>query len=228
MGMFKKQTFEDNIYMRLVHYCYIFLAINIALLLLNLPFFFASSLLALDSQNVVFFLVALFPFGLSILAVFAVIDEFKSNKEVEPFRAYFRYVKKYWRCGSVYWLLNLFCSLVGIGDSIFFAHIPNGQWLIPFFILLVVLSWGFTLLLYYFKVRNPEASHKDLWRVALYYLLKKWYFTVLNVILAGLILILMILKPQFGFLLTPSILLGLIYLNCSHLHRLKLKESTSV
>lgn len=63
------------------------------------------------------------------------------------------------------------------------------------------------------------------------FLLKQYYSSIpdslcesaridgLNTILVFLLLIVMVVKPQFGFLVTPCLFLGLIYLNCKQTYR---------
>ena len=85
-------------------------------------------------------------------------------------------------------------------------------------------NFGLAIMLnaWYFQVRNPQASFKDVFRISVYYGLRKWYvsclnvFTILNVCND-------VLKPQFGFVVTPVLFLGIIYLNTGKLHE-KQKE----
>ena len=66
-------------------------------------------------------------------------------------------------------------------------------------------NFGLAIMLnaWYFQVRNPQASFKDVFRISVYYGLRKWYvsclnvFTILNVCND-------VLKPQFGFVVTLS------------------------
>ncbi|MBO6454636.1 DUF624 domain-containing protein, partial [Enterococcus faecalis] len=57
-----------------------------------------------------------------------------------------------------------------------------------------------------------------------YYGLRKWYVSCLNVFLLFSMFAMMFLKPQFGFVVTPVLFLGIIYLNTGKLHEKQKKN----
>lgn len=205
-------------------WAYIFLMGNLCLLIMNLPFSLASLILAIDVRNLAVFLFALLFFGPGMIALLAVINELKEEKDVAPVHFFFQSVKKFGARGLFYWLAGWFGTVVALSDILFFSKLSNGKWLIPFFLLALVLAIAFSINCWYFQIRNPENGIKDVARLAFYCTVKKWYFSILNVVLLLIILVLMILKPQFGFILTPSILAGLIYLNAGQFFREKVQE----
>lgn len=215
--MFKKQSFDTNIYMRLLRIVYIFLMLNIAFMIAVLPFFICVMVLALDIRNSLLFGVSLLFFGPSFLAVLSVLQKLKENKDVNPFTDFFRALKANYVRGFLYGAISVFGSIFVLGDIFFMTKITNGKWLIPLFIILFIVINGIVINLMYFQMRNPLRTTRDLLMVAAYYGLRKWYVAILNVCLLVGMGILMVVKPQFGFLLTPSILMGIVYLNCTHL-----------
>ncbi|MGC6769479.1 DUF624 domain-containing protein [Enterococcus sp. LJL128] len=216
--MLRKQTFDNNIYMKLFRWAYLFLISNLCFLVAILPFFLAACLLAIDIRNLPFFLLGLLCFGPALSALFVVINTFKEEQEVEPVRSFFKAYKTFGLRGMIFWLPCWLGAIITITDSLFFAKFSYGQWLIPFFLLLLLILTGWSIHCLYFQVRNPDASIKSVGRIAFYYTLRKWYASLLNIVLFSLMLLLMMLKPQFGFILTPALFAGIIYLNAGKLH----------
>lgn len=217
--MFKQQSFETNIYMKLFHWAYLFLAGNLSFMLVSFPFFLVTITSAIDVRNLFFFLGASVFFLPAALALMAWINKWREEKEVAPFKDYFHFYFLFWKksflLGSVGWLG---CLIVG-GDILFLSQVTYGRWLVPFLFLLLILLVAIQLNSYYFQVKNPEASVTVLLKVATYVALKKWYISLLNAVLVGIVPIMMILKPQFGFTLFPVFFFGLIYLNCGRHYR---------
>lgn len=217
--MLRKQTFETNIYMKLFRWAYIFLMSSLCVTLTVTPFFLAVVSLAIDSQNILPFAISLLFFGSAVGAAMSVADGFKQEHDVAPVRQFFSaYRCLGWR-HLLFWLPGWLGSIVAAVDIFFFAKIANGQWMIPFFILLAVSGIGLSINCWYFQVKNPKASIKDIFRISIYYVFRKWYISLLNVLVFLLIPLVMLLKPQFGFIITPSVFIGLIYLNASRLHK---------
>lgn len=223
--MFKKQSFENNIYMKIFRWAYILLIGNLLFSIVNIPFFFAAICLALDVRNIPLFGLSLLFVGPAAISLLYLIDRFKEEKDVEPVKEFFRGFRRLGLKGLVFWLIGWFGIIVGIADMLFFADLPMGQWLIPFFLILILIALSVSINSWYFQVRNPESPFKDVLRMASYYALRKWYVSIINVILFALIFVLMILKPQFGFVLTPVLFLGIIYLNASQLHKVQKVKS---
>ena len=106
-------------------------------------------------------------------------------------------------------------NVLFLADVYVFAKLPGGQWLIPFFLLLLIIGVAVSINAWYYQVRNPQATMKDVLRLAFYMALKKWYASLLNLVLFAAIFAVMLLKPQFGFVITTSLFAGMMYLNLS-------------
>lgn len=217
--MLRKQTFDNNLYMKMFRWVYIFLLSSLCFTLVTLPFFLSVVFLAVDSRNIVPFTVSLLFFGPAMSALFTVVDRLKQEQDVSPVRQFFRGYQRFAIRGLFFWLPGWLGSIIAVVDIFFFSKVSNGQWLIPFFLLIAIVGIALSINCWYFQIKNPEASIKDVFNLSMYYVLKKWYISLLNVFLYVLIPLLMLLKPQFGFLITPSLLAGLIYLNASILHK---------
>lgn len=219
--MIKKQTFENNIYMRIFNWVYIFLSISLLFSFFNLPFVFCVLLLAVDPRNAVWFGLSLVTLGPASIGAIATINEFFEEKNILPVKAYFGYVKQYFLKGIAYWLSVLMVSFVLIIDIKFFMmHMIIGRFILPLFVLLIVLAIGLYLNAIYMQVKNPNHGIADVYRAAIYYLAHRWYISTINAMIFIAILILMLLKPQFGMVITPSLGIFLIYLNSRFLKEL--------
>lgn len=216
--MLRKQTFDNNLYMKMFRWAYILLMGSVCFTLAILPFSLAVLFLAVDSHNSLPFAASLLFFGPAMCAVFSVADVFKQEQDVAPVQQFFRAYWQFGLRGLFLWLPGWLGSIIACVDIFFFAKIPNGQWLIPFFLLLAAASISLSINCWYFQVKNPTESIKNILRISIYYVFRKWYISLLNVALYLLVPLLMLLKPQFGFILTPAILAGLIYLNAGKLH----------
>lgn len=80
--MFTKQTFDNNIYMKIFRWLYILFIGNLGLLLVNIPFFIAVISLDIDPRNLPLFVVTLLPMGTGMIALLGLIDTFKEEKEL--------------------------------------------------------------------------------------------------------------------------------------------------
>ena len=213
--MFAKQRFDTNIYMKLFRWAYILLMGTLCFSLVNLPFFFATISLAIDVRNVLFFALSLLFVGPGFVALFGMIDVFKEHKDVEPVKEFLRKYRQFGLRGFLYGLIGWGASVVCLADVYVFAKLPGGQWLIPLFLILMIIGLAVSINAWYYQVRNPQATMKDVLRLAFYMALKKWYASLLNLVLFAAIFAVMLLKPQFGFVITTSLFAGIMYLNLS-------------
>lgn len=211
--MFTKQTFEQNIYMKMFRWAYIFLMINICFVMINIPFFIAVTSLAIDPRNIPLFLLSFLLVGPGIIASMGVIDVLKDRKDVDPVKEFFKKYKKFAFRGFSYGLLSILGLIIGLTDIFLFMKHPLGKWIVPFFIFLVFISLVISINSWYFQIRNPDGKMKEILQIAVFYSFRKWYVSLLNIVLLLLSFTVMLLKPQFGFILSFSLFLGLIYLN---------------
>lgn len=208
-----EQQFERNLYMKMMGWIYLFLVSNLCFWLMNVPFIVTALFLAIDERNLAVFAVALSFVGVGGIALVALLEEVIKEKEMTPVRVYRQKLKQFgWR-GYLYWLMGWTGSIVAFADGLFFLRFPFGRWLSPFFFLLGVMSLSLSLNCWYFQVRNPLAKKKDVLRIALYYTFKKWYVSLINVLLLLLLFVCVILKPPFGISFGPMAIFGLVYFN---------------
>ena len=164
--MFAKQRFDTNIYMKLFRWAYILLMGTLCFSLVNLPFFFATISLAIDVRNVLFFALSLLFVGPGFVALFGMIDVFKEHKDVEPVKEFFRKYRQFGLRGFLYGLIGWGASVVCLADVYVFAKLPGGQWLIPLFLILMIIGLAVSINAWYYQVRNPQATMKDVLRLA--------------------------------------------------------------
>lgn len=214
--MFKNQSFENNIYMKIFRWAYIFLMLNLAFWIVNIPLFLADAGLAIDARNAWAFALALLPLGAGLISVMSVLDTFIAEKDVEPMKSFFQGLKKFGAKGLAYWGITWLICVISLSDIYFIqSAVPKFlPWSLPFFVILMGASISVCLYACYLQVRNPVLLKKDILKASLFIAVRKWYVSLVNIVLLGVMLVLMVIKPQFGFVITPSLLAALIYLNC--------------
>jgi hypothetical protein len=206
--------------MKWIFYIYCGLMMNLGFVMLNLPFFMAANFLKLQSENFGIFLLSTILFYPAIISVFAVINYYRSSGDIAPFKNFFNYgLKKFGLKGLKYGCISTLILLVVISDSLLFVRLPFAKISVPFCLILSLLIVAMSINMMYFRVRNPKASEKDIFRIAFYYSLRKCYVSFLNILLFAGLIILMFIKPQFGFMITPVLFIGIIFLNCAKLHQ---------
>lgn len=224
MFRFKNQTFDNNIYMRWIYYIYCGLMVNIGMWLVILPFFITINYLALMPENAVFLVLSSLIFYPAIMSMFSAIDFYRQNGDISPFKFFFTYgLRQFGLKGLKYGAMVTMILIISLIDIKVTYSSPIAKISLPFFIMLMLITLALACNMMYFRVRNPKLPEKDIFRVAAYYLIKKWYVSLLNVSLFLAMVTLMAIKPQLGFLLTPAIFLGIIFLNCSKLHQMKVE-----
>lgn len=192
-----------------------------------LPLVFTVLTTAIVPENLLWFLLASFPLGVAWMALMALLHQFWEDGDVEPVKVYLKAIKSFWRAGLSNWFLTLFVLGICLADLFLLSQTRYFLWLSPSLLLLSVAVIGLFLNLCYFQVCNPAAAFKDILRISLYYLLRKWYVTIINTILFISLFIGMILKPQFGFILLPELLGLLLLLNLKQLHRQNIRNRFS-
>lgn len=219
----KQHDFLNNPFMKVMNWAYDGLTLSLLFALTNLPLVMCALFLAVDVRNLPFFLIALIPFGSASLAGLAVVDDFIAKKGLAPAKDYARYLIKYFTRGLAYWVPTLLAVIILVTDMAWnIIHPELGKFLMPLLTVLLITVLGLVVNLLYLQVRNPEATKRAVFKLAVYYLVKRWYIAALNAVLIAAVPTLMIIKPQFGMVVTPALLLLLIYLNCEFLGKLQL------
>lgn len=217
--MKRKHDFEDNLYMIWIRRLYCLLSGGLLFSFTMLPLVFVVLTCAIVPENLVWFVLASCPLGVAWIALMAFLDQFWEQGDVEPVKAYAKAIKTFWRVGLSYWLLTVLIFGICMTDLFFLSQTRYFLWLSPSFLLLSGAVIGLFLNLCYFQIRNPGSTFKEVLRISLYYLLRKWYVTLINTILFLSLFIGMFLKPQFGFVLLPEAMGLLLLLNLKQLHR---------
>lgn len=217
--MMKKDSYDEPFYMKIFSYAYFFLMLNVLFTLVNLPLFLTTTSLAIDYRNTLFFFIASLPIGSVVISLIGALDDFYESKEIKPLNQFFDSLKKFWLSGLIYWIANLILGTIFLVDIVYFSNTSFNRLMIPFLMILFLISLGTTLNCCYFQVRNPEKGIFEIIKFSFFYTLKKWYLSLVNVFLFLGMMGLIVVKPQFGYMIGPSILLFLLYLNCQQLHK---------
>ncbi|WP_430611066.1 DUF624 domain-containing protein [Enterococcus sp. DIV0876] len=225
--MFTKPTFDNNIYMKIFQILYTALLANLCFWLAVFPFSAAALLLDINLGNIFWFAATSLWLGAGMISLIALIDQWIREKEIAPVKAFFCAMKSFGLKGFLYWLIGWGGIVIAIVDMRAFSYVTHGQWTYPFFLVLGVCSIGVSINSWYFQVRNPQAKMKDVLMMSFYYLIRKWYLSIINLSLFVFILLLIFIKPQIGLLLSPVVLTSLIYLNLYQIGRQKNKQSRS-
>lgn len=218
----KKQTFDNNIYMKIINWIYQLLVANLGLLIVNFPFVCCSLFLALDIRNVFAFSLSMLLFGPAFYTLIAYLNQLREYKDIDrPFYTFIDLYKKWFVKGISNWLIPwIIINLLAV-DAIFFYHFELLPIALPVLVIIGLGIIGYFLNFCYFNIRNEDKTHREIRLISIYYLLKKWYVVCVNFILIICYLVVQLIKPQFGLLITPVVFVGLIYLNQSKLHQVK-------
>ncbi|MGX6970393.1 DUF624 domain-containing protein [Vagococcus bubulae] len=218
-----KENFMDNIYAKIFQYVYWFLMLNICFFLTTLPLFISIFALSIQLENLVLFFVSSITLGPAIRAVMGCVNQLIETKDISVFKDYFFYLKSHFTEHVVSWMVYDLMLFIIISDILMF--VMNQLFLagVPLFVVLAVLLTGLMINTYYFRLKNPDHKYRLIIKLSAYCTLKKWWYTILNSVLFGLIILLMFLKPQFGFFITPSLLIFLILKNCKVLYKQEVK-----
>lgn len=210
----KKRNFENNIYMKIFNWAYIFLILSMLFSLTNLPLILATFTMKLNAASLPIFIASLILLLPSLTAGLATVGAFIKDKSVAPVKTYFGNFKRLIKKSLIVSLLALIgTGILGVDLKFMVIHQNIGRALLPLFVVLLILGWALAINCCFFIAEQPELSLREIGRYALVHLVKKWYVAILNVVILFLIVALMVLKPQFGLTITPSLLTLLLYQN---------------
>lgn len=215
----QKENFMDNIYAKIFQYVYWFLMLNVCFFLTTLPLFISVFIWKLTVENLLIFFLSSVTLGPAIRATMGCVNKLIETKDLSVFKDYFYYLKVNFVEHFLTWIVYDIILFIIISDIYMF--VMNELFLagVPLFIVLSVLLTSLLLNTYYFRLKNPDHPFGEILKLSAYCVLKKWWYTILNGILFVLLIMLMFLKPQFGFFVTPSLLIYLILKNCKVLYR---------
>ncbi|MDH6363970.1 hypothetical protein M2139_000955 [Enterococcus sp. PF1-24] len=215
--MLRKKNFENNIYMKMMEMVYFYLKANLLMLGLNLPLFLAVNFLELSIGNALIFFIALIPLGISIGAGFLIIFYREASKAYQFPENLNKQILQLAKKLMGYWLMGLLSLLILLIDIVFFSKTQLFIWLFPGLLVLSVFTMGIMIQGIYFRIIYPNKRNIEILKWSVCLSIKKFYITIINVCLFLLLVITMVIKPQFGFLITPTIFMLLIYRNCTML-----------
>lgn len=192
--------------------------LNLFFIITSLPFILVSVFSALDARNVFFYFLAAISLGPSFCAIYACLDKLREVGHIHVFRDYF---SNYGRCIKKALLIELpallilgicFMNMMFFSNSAWFIYI-RPVWI---FIMAVTIAWCINS--YYFYIRNQDKALKDIWKMALYYVFRKWWLSLLTILVSVGLLVMMLLSPVVGNLVLPSMLIHILYWIGSGLH----------
>ncbi|WP_203662819.1 hypothetical protein [Lacticaseibacillus sp. 53-4] len=214
----KHFTFENNPFMRVMNWAYRVLVVSLLFSLTNILLVLCALFLAVDPRNLGFFGLAMVPFGPSVVALLYVCDRHFEKLAVSPARDYAQGLIRFFGKGLGYWLPVWGLTAVFGADAWFFlTKGVIGRVTLPLFSLLIAAVLGLFVSLAYLQVRNPDQPMKAIWQRGLYFLGRRWFIALANAVLLLVIPVLMVIKPQFGMVITPGLLGLLLYVNCEFL-----------
>lgn len=213
-----EKNFEDNVYMKLMNKGYYVLMTNLLLAGMLIPLIVAVNLLAIDWRNLFWFLLASVPFGIGVITCFATVEGFIESGSQTPIKDFIQAMRLFLKQGLTYWLSTSFILGIIGADMLFLMKQPKFFYFSGVFVILAGLVLALFIHCCYFQIRNPEHGKKDVLRISAFYIVKKWYVSIINVLLFLLMAAAVIMKPSIGLLVLPYLFIILIYLNCRKLH----------
>ncbi|MGC3033367.1 DUF624 domain-containing protein, partial [Enterococcus faecalis] len=96
--------------------------------------------------------VTLLPMGAWNIALLGLIDTFKDEKQLDPFKTIFQKFRQCGLRGFLISLLGLGSSIISVTDLFFLAKTTIGKWFIPLMVLLLILGLAIMLNPWYFQV----------------------------------------------------------------------------
>lgn len=217
--MKKEEFLDNNLYANGFRMVYRLLMLNVCFTLTTSPLLITFSISALTINNWFFFMLASLTFVPSCLAIFKCLDKLAYEKELDVTHDYMTFFTQDFKKSFGYGLLFSLLLTIGLVDMVFVMRFPLFKGGLPLFVLFILLGTGLLVNTLYFYTRNPYQSSQNLVRIAVFYLVKKWYISIVNITLFGLLISALALKPPVGFFILPSLLSSVIYWNCSKLHQ---------
>jgi uncharacterized membrane protein YesL len=163
----------------------------------------------------IYFIVGI-PLGPSLFSIVYCLNKISAEHEIQVFKAFFSYWKRVFKLSLILTMLLMMVISVGIVDLQFFSTISFLQWLNPVIILLISLS----LIIYsnaLFLHQKKKSSVKELIKISIYVTFKNSIISFVNGLLLTVLILGMIIKPAFGFLILPSLLIAVLLWNSQKL-----------
>jgi len=208
-------------------YAYALLMANVLLIVFNAPLAAALFVTVDPLASWPFFLLLSLSLAPSLAGVFEVLRAMRSDGRPRPFAAFF---SGYRRRGGTAFVVGL-ATAVMVGLALFDATVMGGTVWAPLLgPLLAVLGIGavvtslFTLV---GLVVFPTASLRAIAKAAVYLVVRRWYFSLVALVMVGLIGAAVLLQPVLGAAIVPGILLYAVFANAQYSFHRALEEEAA-
>ncbi|UDM79345.1 DUF624 domain-containing protein [Vagococcus fluvialis] len=200
----------------IVEKIYQLLMINVCFFITTLPLMMAFIMLKPAIFTIPIYFIVCIPLGPSLFSIVYCLNKISTEHEIQVFKAFFSYWKRVFKLSLILTMFLMMVISVGIVDLQFFSTISFLQWLNPVIILLISLS----LIIYsnaLFLHQKEKSSVKELIKISIYVTFKNSIISFVNGLLLTVLILGMIIKPAFGFLILPSLLIAVLLWNSQKL-----------
>lgn len=200
----------------IVEKIYQLLMINVCFFITTLPLMMAFIMLKPAIFTIPIYFIVGIPLGPSLFSIVYCLNKISAEHEIQVFKAFFSYWKRVFKLSLILTMFLMMVISVGIVDLQFFSTISFLQWLNPVIILLISLS----LIIYsnaLFLHQKEKSSVKELIKISIYVTFKNSIISFVNGLLLTVLILGMIIKPAFGFLILPSLLIAVLLWNSQKL-----------
>lgn len=200
----------------IVEKIYQLLMINVCFFITTLPLMMAFIMLKPAIFTIPIYFIVGIPVGPSLFSIVYCLNKISTEHEIQVFKAFFSYWKRVFKLSLILTMFLMMVISVGIVDLQFFSTISFLQWLNPVIILLISLS----IIIYsnaLFLHQKEKSSVKELIKISIYVTFKNSVISFVNGLLLTVLILGMIIKPAFGFLILPSLLIAILLWNSQKL-----------
>lgn len=200
----------------IVEKIYQLLMINVCFFITTLPLMMAFIMLKPAIFTIPIYFIVCIPLGPSLFSIVYCLNKISTEHEIQVFKAFFSYWKRVFKLSLILTMFLMMVISVGIVDLQFFSTISFLQWLNPVIILLISLS----IIIYsnaLFLHQKEKSSVKELIKISIYVTFKNSIISFVNGLLLTVLILGMIIKPAFGFLILPSLLIAVLLWNSQKL-----------
>lgn len=210
-----KKSFDNHYFYKYSQIIYCGLLHNLGFTLINLPLFIAITTLTFSFEKIFLYLIVSLTLFPSIFLLMYYVNEFNRLQMFPQAKEYLTIALQGIKKTLPFSLITNFMFFV-VYISINYA-IQTGRlkFFPPVYLTLFIFLFGLSLTYLYFSIRNPLKTVKVLIKATFYLSIRKFYLTLLNVILFSCFILFLFIKPIIGFFFLPSIVGIILYKNCS-------------
>ena len=208
---FRQETMET-----IFGYAYALLMVDVLLVVFNLPLAFMLFVTVDSLQSWPFFLLLSLTLAPSLVGAFEVFRAMREDGRPRPFAAFLR---GYRRRGWAAFFVGLGTALmvaIALFDGTALAGTEWAPLLGPLLAVLGIGSVAVALFTLSGLVVFESASLRALAKAALYLTVRRWYFSVVALVMVALIGAAVLLQPVLGAALVPGILLYAVFANAQY------------